>query len=54
LPTDFKARINETERQLLQAGLQRARFNQKVAAELLGLTYHQLRGKIKKHRLDVG
>jgi len=54
LPTDLKARVNETERQLLQAGLQRARFNQKVAAELLGLTYHQLRGKIKKHRLDVG
>ena len=53
-PTDLKARVNETERELLQAGLKRARFNQKVAAELLGLTYHQLRGKIKKHRLDVG
>ena len=53
-PTDLKARINETERELLQAGLKRARFNQKVAAELLGLSYHQLRGKIKKHRLDVG
>jgi len=53
-PTDFKARIRETERELLQAGLQRARFNQKVAAELLGLSYHQLRGKIRKHGLDVG
>ena len=53
-PTDFKARIKETERELLQAGLRRARFNQKVAAELLGLSYHQLRGKIKKHSLDVG
>lgn len=53
-PTNLKARVNETERELLQAGLQRARFNQKVAAELLGLTYHQLRGKIKKHGLDVG
>jgi len=38
---------------LLQAGLQRARFNQKVAAELLGLSYHQLRGKIRKHGLDT-
>jgi psp operon transcriptional activator len=53
-PTNLKARVNETERELLQAGLQRARFNQKVAAELLGLTYHQLRGKIRKHGLDVG
>jgi psp operon transcriptional activator len=53
-PVDLKARIRETERDLLQAGLQRARFNQKVAAELLGLSYHQLRGKIKKHELDVG
>jgi len=52
-PVDLKARIRETERELLQAGLQRARFNQKVAAELLGLSYHQLRGKIKKHQLDV-
>lgn len=53
-PINLKARVNETERELLQAGLQRARFNQKVAAELLGLTYHQLRGKIRKHGLDVG
>ena len=53
-PLDLKARVRDTERELLQAGLERARFNQKVAAELLGLSYHQLRGKIKKHGLDVG
>jgi psp operon transcriptional activator len=53
-PVDFKARMREAERELLQAGLQRARFNQTVAAELLGLSYHQLRGKVKKHNLDVG
>ena len=40
-------------KELLTAGLQKARFNQKVAAELLGLTYHQLRGKIRKHELDL-
>ena len=51
-PTDLKARVNETEKELLAAGLEKARFNQKVAAELLGLSYHQLRGKIKKHGLD--
>lgn len=52
-PIDLKTRVNQTERELLQAGLQRARFNQKVAAELLGLSYHQLRGKIRKHGLDL-
>ena len=52
-PLDLKARIARTEKELLTAGLQKARFNQKVAAELLGLTYHQLRGKIRKHELDL-
>ncbi len=54
LPTNLKARMLDTERELLQAALQKARFNQKVAAELLGLSYHQLRGKIKKHSLEIG
>jgi len=53
LPTDLKARVLETERELLRAGLEKARFNQRVAADLLGLSYHQLRGKIRKHRLDL-
>ena len=52
LPLDLKARVQDTERELLVAGLERARFNQRVAAELLGLTYDQLRGKIRKHDLD--
>lgn len=52
LPTDLTQHVNETEKQLLNAALEKARFNQRVAAELLGLTYHQLRGKIKKHGLD--
>ncbi|HET6629469.1 MAG TPA: phage shock protein operon transcriptional activator [Woeseiaceae bacterium] len=52
LPTDLTERVNETEKSLLQAGLRKARFNQRIAADLLGLTYHQLRGKMKKHGLD--
>lgn len=52
LPTDLTERVNETEKSLLRAGLRKARFNQRVAADLLGLTYHQLRGKMKKHGLD--
>jgi psp operon transcriptional activator len=53
LPTDINTRVNELELELLQAGLEKARFNQRVAADLLGLSYHQLRGKIRKHSLDV-
>ncbi|MDH4072262.1 MAG: phage shock protein operon transcriptional activator [Gammaproteobacteria bacterium] len=53
LPVDLKERIAETERELVIAALDRAKFNQRVAAQLLGLTYHQLRGKIRKHALDV-
>ncbi|HMB74126.1 MAG TPA: helix-turn-helix domain-containing protein, partial [Gammaproteobacteria bacterium] len=53
LPTDLSARVSELEIGLLQAGLERARYNQRVAADLLGLTYHQFRGKIRKHGLDT-
>ena len=53
LPTDIEARVQELEVDLLKAGLEKARFNQRVAADLLGLSYHQLRGKIRKHSLDV-
>ena len=53
LPTDFTARILETESELLRAALEKARFNQRVAADLLGLTYDQLRGKVRKHDLDM-
>ncbi|MBT8080642.1 MAG: phage shock protein operon transcriptional activator [Gammaproteobacteria bacterium] len=52
LPMDLAARLRETEKDMLMAGLERARFNQRVAAELLGLSYHQLRGKIRKYDLD--
>lgn len=54
LPVDLSARMKELERQLVAAALERARFNQRVAANLLGLSYHQLRGKIRKHKLDMG
>lgn len=53
LPVNLKERISDVERELVVAALDRARFNQRVAANLLGLTYHQLRGKIRKHNLDV-
>jgi psp operon transcriptional activator len=52
LPVDLKSHLSDTEKQLVNSALERARFNQRAAAELLGLSYHQLRGKIKKHGLD--
>ncbi|PYB13251.1 phage shock protein operon transcriptional activator, partial [Serratia marcescens] len=41
----------EQEKALIEAALQQGRFNQRKAAQLLGLTYHQLRGMLKKHAL---
>lgn len=53
LPVDLTQRMRELERELVAAALERSRFNQRVAANLLGLSYHQLRGKIRKHELDT-
>ena len=49
LPTDLPRRLDELERELLSAALEKARFNQRMAADLLGLSYHQFRGKLRKH-----
>ncbi|RAU45667.1 phage shock protein operon transcriptional activator [Pseudocitrobacter sp. RIT415] len=51
LPMDLRQFQLDQEKDLLQKSLQQARFNQKQAAELLGLTYHQLRALLKKHQL---
>ena len=48
---DFKAAVTEFEIRLLTQALERAQFNQKKAAEQLGLSYHQLRGYLRKYEL---
>ncbi len=48
LPTDLKKRMVDAETELLEAALEKARFNQRLAADLLGLGYHQFRGKLRK------
>jgi len=53
LPGDLRAAIAAYERELLVRALEHARFKQTVAAELLGLSYHQLRGLLKKHGLPA-
>ncbi|MHA6963822.1 phage shock protein operon transcriptional activator [Zobellella denitrificans] len=49
LPCDLRAFLAEEECRLIGAALARARYNQRQAAELLGLSYHQLRGLLRKY-----
>jgi psp operon transcriptional activator len=51
LPADLKSESQRFEIELLERAMREARFNQRKAAELLSLTYHQLRGYLKKYNL---
>jgi psp operon transcriptional activator len=51
LPLDLRQFQQTQEKHLLEQGLREAKYNQKRAAELLGLTYHQLRALLKKHQM---
>ena len=51
LPLDYKQAVAAYEVQLLEASMHRAQYNQRIAAELLKLSYHQLRGLLRKHGL---
>jgi psp operon transcriptional activator len=50
-PLQFEREVATFEARLVHTALDTARFNQKKAAELLGLTYHQLRGLLRKYKL---
>ncbi len=50
-PYDFKQAIQDEEIQRIKSAMQQCRFNQKKAAEYLGMTYHQLRGYLRKYEL---
>ncbi len=49
LPLDMKSHVKEYEIALINQALEEAKHNQRKAADLLGLTYHQLRGYLKKY-----
>ncbi|WP_312117716.1 phage shock protein operon transcriptional activator [Kosakonia cowanii] len=51
LPLDLRQFQLDQEKNLLEQSLRQAEFNQKRAAERLGLTYHQLRALLKKHQI---
>ncbi len=53
LPLDLRQWQNQQEKALLERSLQQAHFNQRRAAQLLGVTYHQLRAMLKKHDVQL-
>jgi psp operon transcriptional activator len=53
IPKPFKKAIREYERHLMKEALQAAQFNQKRAAAMMGLTYHQFRGLYRRHRAHL-
>lgn len=53
-PIDFKQKAQDYEIDVLSQALRACQFNQKKTAHFLGLTYHQLRGYLKKYQLLEG
>jgi psp operon transcriptional activator len=51
LPTDLKDQVAALEQRLIDQAMQASRYRQPQAAELLGLTYNQLRAMLRKHEL---
>jgi psp operon transcriptional activator len=49
----FKEAVRELEIRLLQRTLQKTKYNQRKAAQALGLTYHQFRGLYRKYIEDI-
>ena len=50
-PFDFSDAVREFEVGHIQRALESCRFNQRRTAEYLGMTYHQLRGYLRKYRM---
>ncbi|XOV89330.1 MAG: phage shock protein operon transcriptional activator [Pseudomonadota bacterium] len=53
-PIDFKQSVQDYEISLIKSALAASQFNQKKTADALGVTYHQLRGYLKKYDLLEG
>ena len=51
LPLDLKAVVSELEIDLVTRAMSGARYKQSEACESLGLSYHQLRALMRKHKL---
>ncbi|OAT21541.1 phage shock protein operon transcriptional activator [Proteus myxofaciens] len=53
LPLDLRHWQSETEKEIVEHALKASRYNQKLAAKKLSLSYDQLRGLIKKHGISA-
>ncbi len=51
LPVDLKDVLAETEIALISHAMAQAAYSQRAAADLLGLSYHQLRAALRRHDL---
>ncbi len=49
---NFKEHIQQTEIKLIKAALKHCKYKQKQTAEYLGMSYHQLRGYLRKYELS--
>ena len=49
--SDLRGAVESHERAIIEASLDRNRWNQRATAKALGLTYDQLRHGMKKHGL---
>ena len=47
--SDFRATVDAYEKRLLEAALRRCRYNQRLTAKALALTYDQLRHALRRH-----
>jgi psp operon transcriptional activator len=54
LPLDLKQAVAEVEINLLKQAMQQSQYNQRKAAQLLALSYHQFRGMLRKYQLLDG
>lgn len=52
-PINLQQRMAQHEKDLLTAALEKTRFNQRLAADLLELSYNQLRSRLKKYNLST-
>ncbi|MBQ13619.1 MAG: hypothetical protein CMQ17_04385 [Gammaproteobacteria bacterium] len=48
---DFKNQVQDFEISLINQAMEQSQYNQKKAAEFLNLSYHQLRGYLRKYDL---
>lgn len=54
LPCDLKTQVASVEIDLLKQAMRQSQYNQRKAAQLLTLSYHQFRGMLRKYQLLDG